>query len=132
MPPILSCLVAKNLCADPNEDHWSVRLFSARLMSCICGKYSQTYETLQSRVTRTLFRAFLDPLKALTTHYGAIIGLSSLGPSVIKSLLIPNLKAYFQLIQPHLNSEEGSVRRMEAHKCFEALKVCFTLNLEKH
>jgi len=41
------------------------------------------YHNLQSRLTKTLLHAFLDPSKAMTQHYGAIQGLSALGPSVV-------------------------------------------------
>ena len=128
MPPILSCLVSKRLCQDPNEDHWSLRVFAARLMGSICSKYGQAYQTLQPRVTRTLLRAFLDPLRALTTHYGAIIGLTALGPEVVRALVIPNMKSYLAMLQPVLDgkgTQEGTnpeIAKMEAQRCKNALR----------
>lgn len=48
-------------------------------------RFGHVYNNLQPRVTRTLLHAFLDPTKALPQHYGAIQGLSALGPSVVSS-----------------------------------------------
>jgi transcription initiation factor TFIID subunit 6 len=125
MPPILTCLVAKRLSERPTEDHWSARNMAARLITRICSKYGNVYQTLQPRVTRTLLRAFLDPLKPLSTHYGAIVGLTHLGPAAVKSLIMPNLMAYLNLIRPELASQEESLKKSEAQKCFEALLVIF-------
>lgn len=46
-------------------------------------RLTETIISLQPRVTR----AFLDPLKDLTIHYGVIVGLvKALRPSVIKAV----------------------------------------------
>lgn len=128
MPPILSCLVAKRICEDPAEDHWPIRQLAAQKMAYICSRYGSTYQTLQPRVTRTLLRAFLDPLKALTTHYGAIMGLTTIGADVVKVLLVPNMESYMGLLRKELKSDEevgddveAHLRRDEAQKCYGAL-----------
>lgn len=54
-------------------------------MSKLC-RFGHVYQNLQSRVTRTLLHAFLDPTKSLSQHYGAIQGLAALGPSVVFSI----------------------------------------------
>jgi len=77
---------------------------------------------LQPRITKTLLDALLDLSKPLTTHYGAIVGLSALGHYVIQLLVLPNLKTYIKLLEPELNSA-APIKRMEARKCFEALLV---------
>jgi transcription initiation factor TFIID subunit 6 len=41
------------------------------------------YHNLQTRLTKTLIHAFLDPAKSLTQHYGAVHGISALGPSAV-------------------------------------------------
>lgn len=39
IPAILTCVVGKQLCADPlTDDHWSLREYSAQLVSYICDK----------------------------------------------------------------------------------------------
>lgn len=124
MPPILSCLVAKRICESPNENHWSVREFAGKLLGKICRDYGNSYETLQPRVTRTLLRAFLDPLRSLTTHYGAITGLTFLGPSVIKMILIPNMDAYWNTLKSEMEKSIGNTMKLfEAQKCRHVLLV---------
>ena len=93
------------------------------MVASVCTRYGSNYQTLQPRVTRTLLRAFLDPLKSLTTHYGAIMGLTELGADVIKVLLIPNMESYLGLLQKEIQTED-EVKREEANKCYEALVVC--------
>ncbi|KAK9767594.1 histone H4-like TAF Taf6, SAGA complex subunit [Basidiobolus ranarum] len=120
MPPLLSCLVGKKLGESPQVDHWGVRKLAAKIVGIICSKYGQNYHTLQPRVTKTLLRAFLDPTKPLTTHYGAIIGLSSLGNEIIKILIVPNLKPYGTILGQQLESTNAT-KKQEAEKCHSAL-----------
>jgi transcription initiation factor TFIID subunit 6 len=90
LPPILSCLVAKRICADPwDADHWVLREWVAQeILAVVCQKHGGAYVELQPRITRTLTRALLDPKKALTAHFGAIKGLASLGPETVNSALL--------------------------------------------
>ena len=46
-------------------------------------RFGHVYNTLQTRLTKTLLNAFLDLKRALTQHYGAIQGLAALGPNVV-------------------------------------------------
>lgn len=55
-------------------------------MIVLC-RFGHVYHNLQSRVTRTLLHAFLDPTKALPQHYGAIQGLAALGSNVVGPFL---------------------------------------------
>ncbi|KAF9904163.1 hypothetical protein BX616_001384 [Lobosporangium transversale] len=142
MPTILTCVVGKRLGESPaQEDHWSLRSTATDIIILICNKYGNSYHTLQPRVTRTLLRAFLDPEKPLTTHYGAILGLSRMGNEVFKTLVVPNLKTYSSVIEPDSNrsaldqdddefmevendhSEKpiNPIRRNEVAHCLEAL-----------
>lgn len=102
MPALLTCVVGKRLCASPEADnHWALRSHAAELVAEICRRcvatmmdvhdpacqcltltasygghrYGALYETLQPRVTKTLYAAFIDKRKPLTTQYGAIIGM---------------------------------------------------------
>jgi hypothetical protein len=86
-------------------------------------RFGSVYQSLQPRVSKTLLHAFLDPKKPLTTHYGAIVGLSKLGPNVIHLLILPNLGAYFRLLQPVL-ADTSAIKQLEAQKCHDALLVC--------
>lgn len=131
MPPILTSLVAKRLGDSPIDNHWELRDFAAKLLSKIVDKYGSSYQTLQPRISRTLLRSFLDPLKSLTTHYGCIIGLSALGGETLRVLLIPNIKPFLELINSELNDKNPHVvKKCEAQKCFLALENACLLYVE--
>ena len=70
LPCVLTCLVAKSLGGSPAEDHWAVRDAAARLVGGVIAKFGTAYADLQPRIARQLLRAFLDPARPLTTHYG--------------------------------------------------------------
>ena len=73
-------------------------------MAGICARFGGDYPTIQPRITRTLLRAMLDPSKPFSTHFGAIAGLAALGPRVTRLLIVPNLKAYLEVLEPHLEA----------------------------
>ncbi|KAJ0102145.1 hypothetical protein Patl1_04093 [Pistacia atlantica] len=87
-------------------------------------KFGHSYHNLQSRVTRTLLHAFLDPTKSLPQHYGAIQGLAALGTSVVRLLILPNLEPYLQLLEPEMRFEEqkNKMKRTEAWRVYGALQ----------
>jgi transcription initiation factor TFIID subunit 6 len=90
------------------------------LFDCFLDRFGSNYSTLQPRITKTLVRTWLDPSKCLSTHYGAIIGLSKLGPTVIKILILPYLKNYLSILLPNLN-DVNSNRRIESNYVYHAL-----------
>jgi hypothetical protein len=91
-------------------------------MAPLVLRFGKAYTNLQPRITKTLINAFLDLSRPLTTHYGAIVGLSSLGHYVTQLLILPNLKSYLTLLEPELNGT-NAIRRLEAKKCYGALLV---------
>ncbi|KYR01993.1 TATA-binding protein-associated-factor [Tieghemostelium lacteum] len=121
MPSILTCLVGRKLCNSPTENHWKLREYSAKLVALICRKFGDSYNSLQGRVTKTLVQTLHDTTKPLTTHYGAIVGLSSLGRNVIQLLLIPYIPKYYQLLEPELTNPSNQQKAMEAHKVLNIL-----------
>lgn len=116
--PVLTCIVGKRLCANPRENHWALRDFTADLIRRICSKFSRHYPDVQSRVTKTFLQALGDPQKPLTTHYGAMVGLGCLGQHVVDSFLKRRLKDYTIRITALLNEP-----RLKAARRFEAAKV---------
>ncbi|KAJ3402998.1 hypothetical protein HDU80_004564 [Chytriomyces hyalinus] len=94
MPNVITCIVSKRISESPTDDHHALRRFSAELIAYVCRTYSATYPTLQPRVTKTLLRAFLDPTKPNSTHYGAVVGLAGLGNEVVKLLIRPNVMTF--------------------------------------
>ncbi|XP_057485587.1 transcription initiation factor TFIID subunit 6-like isoform X1 [Actinidia eriantha] len=123
MPSVITCLVAKRLGNKYSDNHWELRDFTANLVASICKRFGHVYHNLQSRVTRTLLHAFLDPTKTLPQHYGAIQGLASLGPSVVRLLVLPNLEPYLQLLETDmkLDKQKNEMKRHEAWRVYGAL-----------
>lgn len=123
MPPIFTCLVVKRLGRRFIDNHWELRDFTANLVASICKRYGHTYHNLQTRVTKTLLNAFLDPKKAMTQHYGGIQGLAALGPNVVRLLILPNLQTYLQLLEPEmqLGEQKNEMKRQEAWRVYGAL-----------
>ncbi|KAG0164232.1 hypothetical protein DFQ28_007295 [Apophysomyces sp. BC1034] len=122
IPPILSCLVGRTICENPQlQDHWATRHRAATLIATICNQYGKAYHTLKPRITKTLLRAFLDPAKPLTTQYGAIIGLYQLGPEVTRVLIAPNVKFYGENCLRTALGSNNPLRKQEAQRCRTAL-----------
>ncbi|KAG0464444.1 hypothetical protein HPP92_020513 [Vanilla planifolia] len=123
MPSMITCIVAKRLGNKLVDNHWELRDFSANLVASVCRRYGHVYHNLQSRLTKTLLHAFIDPSKALTQHYGAIQGLAALGPNVVRLLILPNLETYLQLLEPELllEKQKNEIKRSEAWRVYGAL-----------
>lgn len=121
IPVVLTCLVGKKLCQNPNENHWALRDYSADILSYICNRWGSYYATIQPRIIKTLLHAFLDLKKPLTTHYGAIIGLSSLGSQTRQLILLPNIVRYLKYLIPAIEQTENNIKRNEANMCYQAL-----------
>lgn len=107
VPCILTILLGKKIGGtsipeneeEPNSqtlDHFHLRLFACSLLQSILEKYSSSYNTLKPRITRTLIRAFLSPTtrSSVGTQYGALLGLTCLGPEVIRMVIVGNLKTW--------------------------------------
>eukprot|EP00249_Psilotum_nudum_P018451 c26810_g1_i3 orf=285-1982(+) len=126
MPSVITCLVARRLGNKFIENHWQLRDYSANLVAFICKRFGHAYHSLQSRLTRTLIHAFLDPKRAMTQHYGAIRGLAALGSRVVRLLILPNLEPYFQLLLPEMSfeSQKNEMKRYEAWRVYDALLNC--------
>lgn len=92
IPAVVTCIVSKQLCLRPDVDnHWALRDFAARLMAQSCKTFSTTTNNIQSRISKTFTKSWLDDKTQWTTRYGCIAGLAELGPDVIKTLILPRL-----------------------------------------
>ncbi|XP_018440686.1 transcription initiation factor TFIID subunit 6 [Raphanus sativus] len=123
MPSVVTCLVSRKLGNRFADNHWELRDFTANLVALICKRFGNTYITLQSRLTKTLVNALLDPKKALTQHYGAIQGLAALGHNVVRLLVLPNLEPYLSLLEPELDAEKqkNQMKSYETWRVYGAL-----------
>jgi|SRR5579859_347226 len=128
MPSILTCLIAKRL-GDPAKstpkEAFALRDFASSILALVLQRFSASYSTLKPRITRALLKAFMDNKKPFTTHYGAITGLRIMGKEVVRTLVVPNLKIYAEmLLQPALTDiQRDTAQRRDAEKCLEAIMV---------
>ncbi|KAM4678266.1 transcription initiation factor TFIID subunit 6 isoform 1-T2 [Discoglossus pictus] len=92
IPAVMTCIVSRQLCLRPDVDnHWALRDFAARLIAQICKNFSTTTNNIQSRITKTFTKTWVDDRTPWTTRYGSIAGLAELGADVIKTLIVPRL-----------------------------------------
>lgn len=104
IPAVVTCIVSRQLCLRPDVDnHWALRDFAARLMAQICKNFSTTTNNIQSRITKTFTKSWLDDKTAWTTRYGCIAGLAELGHDVIKTLIIQRLQVEGERIRAVLD-----------------------------
>ena len=92
LPAVFTCIVAARLSASPYEDHWSLRAQAASVVASACIKYAARFPELQARVCKTFLDA-LSPERALPTLCGGLLGISALGQTVVRSLLLPQVSA---------------------------------------
>jgi len=122
MPPLLTCMLGKSLCENPNEDHWHLRDYAAQSVGKICKRYGNAYKDLQGRIAKTLLKTFLDPTKPFTSHYGAIVGITALGAHSVQLIILPHLSAYLKLLEPDLSgTSSNTIKQDQTRKCYGAL-----------
>jgi transcription initiation factor TFIID subunit 6 len=111
VPPVLTCLIGRHLGPEGSDnlaDQYKLRDIAASLIGQMATKYGSSSLQLRPRLARTCLKLFLDPSRGLTEHYGAISGISAIGgPEGIRSLVLPNIKAYEYVITKAQN-ERGS------------------------
>ncbi|KAL7683551.1 putative TATA box binding protein associated factor (TAF) [Plasmopara halstedii] len=122
IPAILTCVLGTQLCENPADDHWALRIYAAKLVAQICECYGEKYANIQSRVSKTYHKAITNPICPFSTQYGALNGMLFLGPLAMESLLFPNLERYYRRLEPALlSSNPNLVERLEAQNCLGIL-----------
>lgn len=121
IPPVLTCLTGRSLgVGTESMEHFELRDLAASLLGHLCNKYSKYSHNLKPRVARSCLKTFLDPKKPIGSHYGAILGLKAVGGAeAVRQLILPNLKAYGELLQESL--QDGSKRQEEVEKVLTAI-----------
>jgi hypothetical protein len=90
LPALLTITLHSGYTDNPDDNHWGLRRYAAELVACICKRFGVQYPQLQPRVSVMLVAA-LESSKPLPTQYGAIQGISMMGPLAIGSLLLPEI-----------------------------------------
>ena len=129
VPSVLTCLLGKHL-GSPSQDtpliHFSLRDYSASLLSSIARKYGDSSSTLKPRIARSCLKHFLDTHKPFGTHYGAILGLTQIaGPDGIRTLILPNLKEYEAHLERGLADTETRDQAKQVRTALDnAIRLC--------
>jgi len=134
--PVGTCIVAKKLCSDPYEDHWSLREAAARCLVKACDMYGMQYTTMKPRIMKLLTQQALRVDRPLATQYGGIVGISLFGPRAVDAFLLPVAQEYWECwdgelkaLMKNTNGGSGGVvvgkrdvwREYELHMCQQAL-----------
>ena len=94
IPAVTTCIVARQLCTRPEIDnHWALRDFATRLTTQICKNFNTSTNSIQTRMTRMFSDALKSEKTPLVSMYGSLAGLQELGTEVIKSVVIPQVRA---------------------------------------
>ena len=128
MPTLLTCVVGKRLCQNPEkEDHWKLRENASQLVSLICRRFGDAYVALQPRILKTLSKALnqcdstganqseQEWLLSLPQKYGALICLTILGKESVQLIILPKLEEIYKSIHRPNSSH------MFIHRCHQAL-----------
>ncbi|KAK5111335.1 hypothetical protein LTR62_005175 [Meristemomyces frigidus] len=109
VPSVLTCLIGKHLgtpAVDGPTTHFALRDYASSLLSKIARQYGPTSSTLKPRIARSCLKHFLDSHKPFGTHYGALLGLTTIaGSQGVRALILPNLKAYDAHLQEGMKDE---------------------------
>jgi transcription initiation factor TFIID subunit 6 len=122
LPAILTCIVAKQLGTETNQDHFALRKFACVLLKHVIDKHGTAYQGLQGRITKTLLRALLDATKPVATMYGAMFALKTMGPQVIQLLVLPHIAALGQRIVDH-DYEQNQANELFLQVCKENFEL---------
>ncbi|XP_052784111.1 transcription initiation factor TFIID subunit 6-like [Mya arenaria] len=107
LPGVMSCIVSKQLCMRPDVDnHWALRDFAARLNALICKNFHNNVNNIQARVTKTFSKAVRSEKAALATIYGALSGLGELGPEVVHSFVVPNIRMIGDRVRQAIDGQQ--------------------------
>jgi TAF6 C-terminal HEAT repeat domain len=116
MPTIITCLIAKRL-GDPQRSTprktYALRNLAVSLLKHVLDHYSSSYYTMKPRTACALLQAFLDNNKPFMTHYGVIAGLRVMGREVVRSLVIPNLWIYGEVVLAPALGDDGDISVQE-------------------
>lgn len=126
VPPVLTCMIGRTLGQSTSNtsplDHFNLRELAASLLKHLCQKYAKYSHNLKPRLARSCLKTFLDPRKPLGSHYGAILGFEAIGGGeIVRSLVVPNLKEYEEILQAALSGSEGDVKRAEGETVVNAI-----------
>lgn len=121
---VMYCLL-ESLAAslNPKNDHWRLRDEAASILARISRKCSNPVNYLRQQLLMTLQEVLLDDGRPFCSHYGAVVGLTELGPEALEQYVIPHLRTYWTQLQQVLddNSQSNALLQEEAYQVYGAL-----------
>ncbi|KAL5008417.1 hypothetical protein ScPMuIL_013998 [Solemya velum] len=118
---------------NPTNDHWVLRDYAARLLGQIVHCWSSPVNHLRYNTVKTMKEVLYDHTKPFCSHYGAVMGLLSLGYQCLEDVLVPHLSSYW----PHLSSvledpcSGSALARSDASKVYGAILLSVELLIQK-
>lgn len=122
IPAILSCALSKRISKYYYDNHWTLRDFSTYVIATICHVYGNEMNRIKQRVVNIYLQPIYNHSMSLTSLYGGLKGLSSLGEEIIKIYIIPNLymlgKRVYKILENKTYKSEDKQGILEAqHVC---------------
>lgn len=121
---VMYCLL-ESLAAslNPKNDHWGLRDEAASILARISRKCSNPVNYLRQQLLMTLQEVLLDDGRPFCSHYGAVVGLTELGPEALEQYVMPHLRTYWTQLQQVLddNSQSNALLQEEAYQVYGAL-----------
>ncbi|CAF3342888.1 unnamed protein product [Rotaria socialis] len=113
-PAIMSCILAKQLCARPDTDnHWALRDYAASRCAQMVKMFSANIHGLRNRIVRIFLRTFQSERLPLVTHYGALVGLCEMGQEAIEELVFPIIRPLGdRIVKSHENAALSSMDKI--------------------
>jgi len=122
IPCVLSCVVCTQICSRPLEqDHWSLRVFSAKVLAALIKAHATGTNNIQTRIIRMLHRALNRTDVGLSVIFGVLSGLCELGPLTIGSVVLPEVRNIFRRVEVKCATSQDPVDRHAKDRIKELL-----------
>ncbi|XP_071079391.1 TAF6-like RNA polymerase II p300/CBP-associated factor-associated factor 65 kDa subunit 6L [Haliotis cracherodii] len=117
----------------PRNDHWLLRDYAARLLAQIVTRWSSPLNHLRYNTEKNLKETLHDLTKPHCSHYGAIMGLLSLGCKQVEEIIVPHLSSFMPRLCATMEdlSVGNAISRADAFKVHGALLLAAELVLKR-
>lgn len=137
IPAVLSCALSKRISKYYYDNHWTLRDFSTYVIATICHVYSNEMNKIKERVISVYLQPIYNNSMPLTSLYGGLKGLTSLGEEIIKIHIIPNLymlgKRVYKILENKNYKSEDKQGILEAqHVCDVVLNAVSPILIRSH
>ena len=99
IPPLLSCIVTKNIGGNDGSSHFEIRSSAAKVLSNLCRKNGPKEN---KKIIKTLTHILEDPKRVLPACYGALVALHSIE---IKALSLSLSYVHTKLLKSFLKRD---------------------------